>query len=167
MRTLLALAGLALASPAFAQEANNPLDEFTPLLGNCYLASGGIDDGDDRHCWSESEDGTAVLQRHEITGGSLHGYVGEAIYSFNPETGEASYRYRNNRGGKSGGSFTGANGRLTFPDETYRLDENTSVTVDSRFIIAGPHYYSAQERQQIEGEWSEPSIIEFNRIDQD
>lgn len=166
MRYFAAMLACFVATPAAAQEAENPLDAFAPLIGHCYEAEVG-DGGVDRNCWSALPDGFSVRQEQVHIGGGLDGQTALAVYTFNPETGRASFVYRNALGSSSRGSVIARDGELLFPDEIYQLPDGTKIRSDGRWMISGPDAYSTRFREQIFGEWSEEVGYDYRRVEAD
>lgn len=155
MRQLAVIAGLlAGASPAAADEQPTLAEHFAPLLGRCWTAEFPGGKARDTHCYRLVEGGTAMEDRHVVTG-SAEPYGGISLYRRDAKSGTIRYHYFAGDGGYSEGQAIPVAGGFDFPDEDYTGPGGKAVAIRNRLRFDPAGGYAAESEKR-EGEAWKP-----------
>lgn len=163
MRMAMMMAGLLAATPAAADEPPALADLFAPLVGQCWTGEFPGGKARDTHCYRLIEGGTALEDRHIVTGGA-EPYGGITLYRQGGADGTIRYHYFASDGGYSGGRAVPVAGGFDFPDEDYVGPAGKAMAIRNtlRFDPAGGY---AAESEKREGEaWTPLVSMQFAAV---
>jgi copper(I)-binding protein len=159
-QAMLIAALLAGASPAVAEEQPTLADRFAPLLGRCWTAEFPGGKARDTHCYRLVEGGTAMEDRHVVTGGT-EPYGGISVYRRDAKSGTIRYHYFAGDGGYSEGQAIPVADGFDFPDEDYVGAAGKGIAIRNKLRFDPAGGYSAESEKR-EGEaWTPLFAMKF------
>lgn len=162
MRNAMLIAALLAGGPSAAAADEQPTlaDHFAPLLGRCWTAEFPGGKARDTHCYRPIEGGTAMEDRHVVTGGT-EPYGGISIYRRDAKSGTIRYHYFAADGGYSEGQATPVDGGFDFPDEDYVGPAGKGIAIRNKLRFDPAGGYSAESEKR-EGEaWTPLFAMKF------
>lgn len=164
MRNAILIAALlAGASPAAADEQPPLAEHFAPLLGRCWTAEFPGGEARDTHCYRLIEGGTAMEDRHIVTGGT-EPYGGISIYRRDAKSGTIRYHYFAADGGYSEGQAIPVADGFDFPDEDYVGPAGKGIAIRNKLRFDPAGGYSAESEKR-EGEaWTPLFAMKFAAV---
>lgn len=149
MRNAMLIAGLLLGAPSAAADGQPTLaGHFAPLLGRCWIAEFPGGEARDTHCYRLIEGGSAIEDRHVVTGGA-EPYGGISLYRLGAADGAIRYHYFAGDGGYSEGRAIPVAGGFDFPDEDYVGPAGKAMAIRNslRFDAAGGYAAVSEKRE--------------------
>lgn len=139
------------------------LDALRPLAGACWKGMFGEGPAYDVMCVEEMAGGF-LKSRHTVRGidGS---YSGETIYYLDPVTRQARYTYYTSLGAVQRGSIAMGEAEVRFEDIVHVTSDGSELLFRGTGQIQPDGSYRATTSQWQGGEWQEPGIIVFTKID--
>ncbi len=165
MRNAMLIAALLAGAPSAAAAEEQPAlaDHFAPLLGRCWSADFPGGKARDTHCYRLIEGGTAMEDRHVVTGGA-EPYGGISVYRRDAKSGAIRYHYFAGDGGYSEGQAIAVDGGFDFPDEDYTGPGGKPVAIRNRLRFDPAGGYSAESEKR-EGEaWTPLFAMKFAAV---
>lgn len=163
MRRAVMVAMLVAATPAAAAEEAPSLAElFAPLAGQCWTAEFPGGKARDTHCYRLVEGGTAIEDRHIVTGGA-EPYGGISLYRLNAADGTIRYHYFAGDGGYSEGRALPFAGGFDFPDEDYVGPTGKAMAIRNKLRFVDGGYSAASEKREGEA-WTPLFSMRFTAV---
>ncbi|WP_083734378.1 copper chaperone PCu(A)C [Sphingopyxis sp. KK2] len=163
MRGTMIVAMLVAATPVAAADEAPPLAElFAPLAGQCWTAEFPGGKARDTHCYRLVEGGTAIEDRHIVTGGA-EPYGGISLYRRNAADGTILYHYFAGDGGYSAGRALPVAGGFDFPDEEYVGPAGQAMAIRNRLRFVDDGYSAASEKREGEA-WTPLFSMKFASV---
>lgn len=162
-KAMLIAALLAGPSPAAADEQPTLAEHFAPLLGRCWIAEFPGGKARDTHCYRLVEGGTAMEDRHIVTGGT-EPYGGISVYRRDAKSGTIRYHYFAGDGGYSEGQAIPVDGGFDFPDEDYTGPGGKPMAIRNTLRFDPVGGYAAESEKREGDTWAPLFAMKFAAV---